>query len=185
MAVENEAGLVVREYYKSLYGEPCREAEFVAPSNRVIEVLKWSAEVTGEDVCIYTTIGASDYALGFSNEYFIGFAPEEDNVVFALAEIALHGNGSDSVPSAGDSITLSSDVWAHSEMTSFMFTEGSEIVSPFSNGDIELSFTQVIPLYPQELEFKRQNGEEALWRMFEAKAVEYWNPLRGNAVFQS
>lgn len=172
----------VRECYTSLYGNPSREAEFVAPSGKVVEVLKWDAQATGEDVCIYATIGACDQSLGLLNEYFIGLSPEEDSIVYALAEIALYGNGTMKTPKTGDSVTLSSDVWQNTGMTSFLFTDGSGIIAPFAHGGVQISFVQVVPIYAEELEFKKKNGEKALWDLFEMQAVEYWNPCREQAI---
>lgn len=181
MVAKTDGSVAIRNYYSELYGEPSREAEFLAPSGKKIEVLKWGAEATGEEVSIYATIGASDEDQEISSEFFIGLSPEEDSIVFALAEIALHGNGTSTMPKSGDSITLSSDVWKNTHLTSFLFTEGSEIIAPLDGRESKVCFVQLVPLYSQELEYKKKNGEEALWQMFEEKSVEYWNPCRANS----
>lgn len=151
----------------------------------MIQVLKWDAQATGEDVAIYATLGACDQTQGVLNEYFVGLSPEEDSIVFALAEIALHGNGTNTPPRTGDSITLSSDVWKSADMTTFLFTDGSAIIPAFVQRELKVSFTQVVPLYSQELEYKSRNGEKALWELFEGKAVEYWNPTRANSCIHN
>lgn len=181
MGAKIDGDVAIRNYYRELYGEPSREAEFIAPSGKKIQVLKWDAEATGEEVSIYATIGASDEGQEISSEFFIGLSPEEDSIAFALAEIALHGNGTSTIPKSGDSITLSSDVWKNTKLTSFLFTEGGEIIAPLDRNESKVSFIQLVPLYSQELEYKKKNGEEALWQMFETKSVEYWNPCRANA----
>lgn len=181
MGVKTDGSAAVRNYYRELYGEPFREVEFVAPSGKKIQVLKWGAGATGEEVSIYATIGASDDDHEISSEFFIGLSSEEDSIVSALAEIALHGNGTSTLPKSGDSITLSSDVWKNAKLTSFLFTEGCEIIAPLYGIESKVSFIQLVPLYSQELEYKKTKGEEALWQMFEEKSIEYWNPCRANA----
>jgi hypothetical protein len=88
----------IQNYYIAKYGEPSRRAKFVSPEGIIVEIFKWNKNATSEGVAIYATIGASDVLGDSVNgcEFFIGLEPEVDDIVQALAEVALHGNGSNS-----------------------------------------------------------------------------------------
>ena len=173
----------ISSYYIRKYGNPEREAEFVSPEGKKIEIFKWNEEQTGEGVTMYATIGASEN-IGNDQlvcEFFIGMTPAADHIVQALAEVALHGNGSDEVPSSGDTITLAYDLWEGTKARSFMFTDGEEILPPMSDGSKIIEFVQLVPLFDAELLYKKEHGEEALWDRFETKEVPYWNSDRDSA----
>jgi hypothetical protein len=173
----------IAEYYHSKYGAPAREAEFTSPDGAVIQVFKWDEEQTDEGVTMYATLGAN-VALGDSSEsceFFIGMTPSADSIVVALAEVALHGNGSKDVPSSGDTISLAYELWKGTKAKSFMFTDGDEIVPPTKNEEGKpVGFIQLVPLFDSELSYKKNHGENALWERFEEKNVPYWDSSRGD-----
>jgi len=173
----------IEQYYRSLYGEPERQAKFVSPEGVTIEIFKWGEEQTDEGVAMYCTSGASS-VLGdnrISCEFFIGIAPPVDGIAPALAEVALHGNGSIQVPSYGDSITLTYDLWPGTKARSFLFTDGEEIIPTVSVDQKKIKFIQLVPLYDSELQFKRSHSEAALWQKFEELMVPYWDSAREKA----
>lgn len=175
----------VREHYVQRFGEPEREAEFVPPTGPAIEVLKWSAGQTGEDVAIYSTVGACEALNGSRtkrHEFFIGFAPEVDEVAEALAEVALEGSGRSRIPGSGDTIKLPFPLWPNTEAMAFLFTTGDEIIEPLHISDRTVFFMQLVPLFARELSFKKQFGEDRLWQRFQELHVPYWDPRRKSAI---
>jgi hypothetical protein len=170
--------------YERKYGVPSRSAKFVAPTGEVVEVLKWTEQKTGEGVTIYATLGSS-FVLGDSDrtcEFFIGLTPDADDVVAALAEVALDGNGTKNIPGVGDSITLAYPLWKGTEMRSFLFTDGHELIPSLTETVQRIDFIKLVPLFSSELEFKRQFGDKALWEKFESMAIPYWDPHRSAAL---
>lgn len=176
---------IIEDYYRSLYGDPERQARFTAASGEVITIFKWGASRTNEDVAIYASLGASRLFgdAGESCEFFIGLSPDEDSIVDALAEVALHGNGTKNIPTEGDTVSLSYSLWNGTKARSLMFSGGDEIVPPVKDGDgKQIWFLQLVPLFDSEVGYKQEHGEEGLWDLFEAKAVPYWCPSRQAAL---
>lgn len=169
------------KHYELLFGKPVREAEFKAPSGEVIKIYKWDQSQTDEGVTMYATLGASQ-VLGDSKgscEFFIGMTPSCDSIANALAEVALHGNGTKNIPNSGDTISLDYTLWKETSAKNFMFTDGDEIISPIKDEMARLiCFIQLIPLFDSELKFKKEKGEDALWLVFEEKEVPYWDSMR-------
>ncbi|GIB54926.1 suppressor of fused domain protein [Vibrio cholerae] len=169
------------DHYRAMYGEPAREAEYKSPEGAVIQVFKWDESQTDEGVTMYTTLGANR-TLGDSAEsceFFIGMTPAADSIADALAEIALHGNGTTNVPDSGDTTTLAYDLWSGTKAKTFMFTDGDEIISPIKDeSGKQIWFIQLVPLFEKELAYKKNHGEEALWEKFEETEVPYWNSSR-------
>ncbi|WP_419905545.1 suppressor of fused domain protein [Kiloniella sp.] len=175
---------VIANYYLNKYGKPEREAEYITQDGRAVEIYKWTEEQCGEGVTMYATIGANEN-LGddqSSCEFFIGITPAADDIVEALAEVAFDGNGTNDVPSSGDTITLAFNLWPKTKAKSFMFTDGTDIIPPLSHKNKNIKFIQLVPLFDEELIYKKKHGEEALWKYFEVKEVAYWNSLRNNSV---
>lgn len=174
-----EVGSAFRIYI-SKYGEPSRTAEFVSRAGPKILVYKWNEDQTDEGVTMYATDGASE-VLGTgerSCEFFLGLTPAADDIVEALAEAAMEGNGSGQVPSSGDSITLAFDLWRGTKMRSFLFTDGSELIPSHLETSKRIDFIQLVPLFASELDFKSAHGESALWEKFKANTVPYWDSTR-------
>lgn len=173
----------IEEYYQIRFGDPERRAEFVTHDDLLVKIFKWNETQTGEDVAIYATSGASEI-LGDSNlscEFFIGIIPQVDNIAQALAEVALHGNGTKSVPNDGDSISLTYPLWTGTDASNFLFTDGEEIIKSIKIGSKKVLFIELVPLFDSELDFKKRNGSAALWEKFKAMEVPYWNSNRNRA----
>lgn len=175
----------ISNYYRSKYGEPAREAEFVSPEGVVIHVLKWDESQTNEGVTMYATLGANCLLGGAGEgcEFFIGMFPEVDSIADALAEIALHGNGTKDVPNSGDTTTLAYDLWRGTAARAFMFADGDEIISPIKNeSGKQIRFIQLVPLFEKELAYKKEHGEDALWEKFKEAEVPYWDSTRKDSL---
>ena len=170
--------------YTGKYGQPSRISEYVSREGPRILVYKWDEEKTNEGVTMYATDGASE-VLGTgerSCEFFLGLTPAVDDIVEALAEVAMDGNGTGQIPSSGDSITLAFDLWRGTQMRSFLFTDGSELIPSHLETSKRIDFIQLVPLFASELEFKSAHGEAALWERFKAKTVPYWDSTRVSAI---
>jgi hypothetical protein len=113
-----------------------------------------------------------------SCEFFVGLSGNVDELAGSLAEVGLHGNGTSRVPVSGDSVTLSYPLWPGTAMRSFMFTDGAGLLPSYADSQHRIDFIQLVPLFDEELEFKKRKGEAALWRAFEAAGVPYWDPRR-------
>lgn len=114
-----------------------------------------------------------------SCEFFTGLDPEEDGVAASLAELALHGSGQSGIPLDGDSITLTQPLWPGTRANTFLFSRAVEGILPMLQlPDVEISFVQVTPILPEELELKKNSGSGALWNKFESEQIAYWDPRR-------
>jgi hypothetical protein len=173
------------DYYRSLYGEPIRKAEFKSPDGDIVQVFKWDEGQTDEGVTIYATLGASRI-LGDSFEsceFFIGLTPSVDSIAGALAEIALHGNGTKGIPNSGDTTTLVHELWEGTQAKTFMFTDGDGIIPPIKDeSERQIRFIQLVPLFERELDYKKKHDEEALWEKFEKVDARYWDSNRKSAL---
>jgi hypothetical protein len=170
----------IAKYYETKFGKPERHADFHSPDGNKIDIFKWSESQTNEGVVIYATAGAS-HILGDTHigcEFFLGTTQHADEVVYALAEVALHGSGNTAPPTFGDSISLTYNLWQGTEAKSFLFTNGDEIIPPNQIGLKKLRFIQLIPLFDTELAYKKTHGETALWTKFEELLVPYWSTTR-------
>ena len=177
----------VKNYYLSLWGEPSRKAFFSA-SGVKIEVYKWDADKHPDEVNFYATLGMSDYIIANQTashrmEMFIGFLPEEDRIAETLASVAARVILEKFSISHNYTITLPEPLWTGTELASFLFSDGEELLPTLhlENG-LHTAFFQIIPMFMPELEFKKKNGVEALFEEWEDREVAYWNPAR---VFNS
>jgi hypothetical protein len=173
---------MIIDHYINKFGIPSREAEFSIQKSS-IRIFKWDQNKTGEGVTIYATEGASNVHGNEHNgcEFFLGVTPEVDDVADAIAEAALHGNGTLLIPNSGDSINLSYPLWAGTEAHSFMFTNGDEIIEPINIVKKRIVFIQLLPIFESELRYKNDHGEIDLWKKFEDLEVAYWNAKRQRA----
>ena len=173
---------IIDVYYKELYGEPSRRAKFSTREGASIQILKWNKSQTDLGITLYATIGSSN-KLGNQTdtcEFFIGIIPENDSCIDAIAEAAIEGNGL-SIPSFGDSITLSFPLWTDTDMKTFLFTEGEQNIPTISINDKIVKFIQLVPIFSSELEFKAKYGLKLFWDQFDALEVPYWESDRKKA----
>lgn len=175
----------IYDYYCSLFGTPARQAEYKTAEGHAVSVLKWDEDQTDEGVVMYATIGGSRNLRSASEgcEFFIGLKPTVDDIASSLAEVALHGSGTSSIPGCGSTITLCQELWSGTTAKTFMFSDGCEIIRPMnSTNGTRVRFLQLVPLFKDELAYKTAHGEEALWRKFELLGTPYWDSKRSNAL---
>lgn len=159
----------VREYYGSKWAAPRRTAWFEVLGHGV-EIYKWDAAVTGEDVAIYATIGASAWAAqappGRRAEFFIGLEPEFDDIAPAMSMLGAYqaqgGNVAD-----GDTVTLGSPLWPGAPASTFLVVPQIEaLLDPLLLPDrTHVHFCEVIPISPGELKLKQKH--DAIWLLGE------------------
>lgn len=168
-------------HYKKLYGEPERVARFTDNCGTQIHIYKFGLAQNPDEVAIYATDGARHISsLGI--EYFIGIRPEVDEIVDAVAEVAIEGKKWQTPPKPGDSITLSFPIWNNSKASTLMFSNGDEIIPDLTVGPRTIRFIKLVPLFPEELEFKKEFGAERLWQHFIAHRVAYWSSNRVSSI---
>jgi Suppressor of fused protein (SUFU). len=174
----------VHQCYRSKWGQPARRAEFRV-DGLVAEVLKWDRPATGEGVILYTTVGASDYAMeaahpGHRVEFFLGLLPEKDEIASALAALALYPKRQAAIVDHGHTIPSSEPFWPGTAMRHFVITRSIvPIIEPIEVGNgIHVEFLEVTPIFESELAYKKKHGYEALRDHWKEHGVEFWNPDR-------
>ena len=173
----------IEKYYVQKFGNPNKRFELKDSSGTNIILLKWEEGNNEEGVCIYATIGASSI-LGDKDmgcEFFIGLIPEQDDVIYSLAEAAVDGNGSKNIPLSGDTITLTYDLWKGTHAKTYMFRNDDLLLEPIILEGKHIRFIKLIPLFSNELEYKKTHGEKALIEKFELLNVPFWDPKRKSA----
>ena len=151
----------------------------------VIEVYKWDAERTAEQVNIYATLGASRHALPgraptHRMEFFVGLKPEQDGIAKPLAMAALdpvlHGTELDH----GHAITYPESLWPGTDMHSLLVLRPvEEVISTFvSLEGLHIVFMQMIPIHASEMQFLRERHPDALLKLWQSANVAFWNPNR-------
>lgn len=170
----------INSYYVDKFGEPWRVAVYKKDDTEV-SIFAWTPEQTNEDVFIFATLGAFSF-LGSSEqkcEFFFGLTSCPEQLPDSLAEVALDGNGTNNVPSSGDTITLSFNLWENTDARTYLFTDGGdEIIPPVKINDTKIKFIQLVPLFSNELDLKKRCGESALWQAFEEAHVPFWEADR-------
>lgn len=174
----------VGKHYRTLWGEPSRTASFHLSGHKV-DVLKWSAEKTAEQVNIYATVGASAHVVsGYDNEhrleFFVGLKPAQDDVARPLAMLALEAVVNRTELGHGHSVTFPEPLWRGTPMSGFLVLRpASNVVPPLGlAGGLHVDFLQAIPVFQSEVEFKTGHKAEGLLQRWEAAGVPFWNPNR-------
>lgn len=173
----------IEAHYKSLFGQPEKRYVYRTKTHS-FEVLCWPPHQTGEDVYVFSTLGAAEIMGEHPKrcEFFFGLDSMPTGVADSLAEVALDGNGTGRTPSSGDTATLAFDLWENTRARTYMFTDGGdEIIPMLQKGAAQVEFIQLVPLFPREVEYKKNHGEAALWQHFEANQIAYWDAHRGCA----
>ena len=132
----------------------------------------WDPEARGALVGLTRGV-TSDHVIRAALE---SLAYQSRDVAEAMAEVALHGSGQERVPRSGDSITLSFPLWKGSGMNMFLFRldEESDVIPRLKIKNLTVSFIKLVPIFRQELEFKQNYGEAALWDAFAQNTTPYW-----------
>ncbi|MFG1962475.1 suppressor of fused domain protein [Nonomuraea sp. NPDC049028] len=174
----------VRQFYSSKLGEPVREALFIKGEYK-IGVLKWDASVATGGVALYATLGSSDYPLpgrdlDHRQEFFIGFAPEWDDIAESLAQLGSYAQYRGVSLESGHILRLPGE---HAEGA---WLGGFLVVAPYDDMFSEaaladgrhVEFLMAIPLYANELNFAATYGVEALRDAMSRDNVPFWKSSR-------
>ncbi|MCF6468423.1 suppressor of fused domain protein [Nonomuraea sp. MG754425] len=174
----------VRDFYTSKMGEPVREALFVKDEFK-IGILKWSASVATGGVTLYGTLGSSDYPLpgrhwGHRQEFFIGFAPEWDDIAEPLAQLGSYTQFRSANLESGHTLRLPVELVEETWLRGFLVVEPlDDVLSRVALGDgRHVEFLMAIPLYSNELDFAAKRGAEALRDAMSEKNIPFWKARR-------
>lgn len=174
----------VRDLYFARWGKPARTANFCVGEFSV-DVYKWSAEATSQQVNLYATVGASAQPMvgldpNHRAEFFIGLHPAMDQVASPLAALALHGAREGVAVDHGHTVPADTPLWPGTEMHRFLVMRPlSDIISPLTLADgTHIEFLQALPIFDSEFAFKTQYGADALLARWEQSQVAFWDPDR-------
>ena len=174
----------VREHYVALWGEPSRTASYELLGH-AIDVYKWDAVRSPEQVNLYATLGAALYswpghALTHRVEFFVGLEPAQDEVARALAMAALDPVINGTTLDHGHSITFAEPLWPGTAMHSMLVLRPVlEVVPVLVTKDrVHVGFMQMIPVYPAEVRFKEERQVDTLLQHWRSTNVAFWNPNR-------
>lgn len=180
----------VRDLYRAHWGEPSRRAPFEV-GELSIEVYKWAADANPEGVALYATIGASAWPLAGRDpnhrvEFFLGLAPERDDVASALAALGLYSAREGVALDHGDTVPADGPLWPGTPMETLLVLRPLRDFLPppppleLPDG-LHVDFLQAVPLFDAEGAFKAEHGAAALLDRWEKAGVPFWNPERAPA----
>ncbi|MCT9870840.1 suppressor of fused domain protein [Paenarthrobacter aurescens] len=178
----------IQDYLLARWGEPTRRAEFEVQGLSV-EIWKWAAEVTGEGVDIYVTLGAKTghsggaSKAGHRTEFLLGLLPGQDAVASPFAALGLYGQRNGVAVMSGDTVPSAGPLWPGTEMMAFLILDQEEIIPKVQLSDgTHVHFLQAIPMHESELAFRRSRGVDALMGWWENNQVPFWESVRGPSV---
>jgi hypothetical protein len=178
----------VHDLYRAHWGEPSRRARFEF-GEFDIEIDKWAADANPEGVAIYATVGASERPMmgrdpNHRVEFFLGLAPERDDVASALAGLGLY-SAREGVPvDHGHTVPAVRPLWPETQMQTFLVLHPlRDFLPPLELPEgLHVDFLQAVPLFDAERAFKSEYGAEALLERWERAGVPFWNPERAPAL---
>jgi len=175
----------VRDYCITKWGVPAKRQWFYDDIGNKVDVLKWTADATGEGVTIYVTIGASvrpvkGWDPKHRAELFIGLKPEADGVMQRLAMLAAYPATSGKAIDHGHTVTLDGPLWPGSQMRTFLILRQIEEILPalVLDDGLHVEFLQAVPIYDSELELKKTHGVPALLQRWREAGLAFWDPGR-------
>lgn len=176
---------VVRQHYLGLWGKPSRVIP-LSSKDYHIDIYKWDANARSETVAIYATIGASafpqpGYGPDHRFEFYTGLLPELDAIGVVLADVATF-SVSEGVPIGhGHTITYLEPLWPGTQMSSVSLERSDGDFLPMlesPDDGIHVEFLDVTPLYPSEIQFKKDHSLDKLIEHWWKHDVHYWDPTR-------
>lgn len=174
----------VKNHLIGLWREPTRIADFQT-LDFSIEVFKWDANIHPEEVNFYTTVGMSNHRIfGFDPlhriELFIGLTPSKDEIAERLAHFAYTSIRDNLQIGDNHSMTFSAPLWNNTKMDCLLLSiPNVEIVPTLLLEDgVHVSFLQMIPLFPSELEYKKANGVDDFWKSWQSREIPFWDSER-------
>jgi hypothetical protein len=113
-------------------------------------------------------------------EFFIGFSPEEDRIVESLATLAVRPLLDNLEIGNNHTMTFPEPLWKETKMQALIISKPNvEIIAPLVIGEeVHVDFMQVLPLFPNELQLKKEKGADYLFKYWEEKDTPFWDPNR-------
>ena len=147
-------------------------------------VWKWHATERTGGVAVYATLGGADVPVAGHGarhryEYFVGLAPERDDVAAALA--LLPGFAGREGLGDGHTVEVEGGLWPGSPMNCWLLAQpqsGAFVPDAFVFGALQVQWLQAVPLHPQERSWKAVHGADALWAAWESAGVPVWDANR-------
>jgi hypothetical protein len=175
----------VRAHYVSLWGEPSRVIPLHTRGYH-IDIYKWDASATSEEVTIYATLGASafeqpGYAPSHRFEFYTGLLPEKDEMAVVLADVAIYSVKEQAPIGPGHTITFLEPLWPGTRMSSVSLERSDVDLIPIlanQQDRVHVEFLMITPLYPSELQFKKDHSLDALIEHWWKHDVAFWDPNR-------
>lgn len=116
-------------------------------------------------------------------EFFVGLAPERDDVASALAALGPYPAREGAALDHGHTVQADGPLWPGTQMETFLVLHPlSDFLPPLELPDgLHVDFLQGVPLFDAERAFKAEHGAEALLDRREKTGVPFWNPERAPA----
>ncbi len=177
----------VRGHYIALWGKPARTAWFDYPEGYRIWVYKWNPNPPPDELVFYATLGGSLHPMEGGRdpshriEIVIGLSSDHDDIAGTLASVADYPARNKTSLDHGHTVPGEKPLWEGTGMSDFLLLGQDDVITPLELPDrIHVHFLLAVPLYRDELEFKRQNGLETFLQR--SRKVEIWDADRGPAV---
>lgn len=172
----------IEAHYRSLWGEPSRRARF-SKGRAAVDVLKWSASQTREGVTVYATLGASTIGeprIGRRVEFYIGLAPECDDVAPALVDLTAKIDEDEPDIRHGHTISYPEPLWRGTRMKTLLVMRPPVSIVPMLKlrDGTHVDYLQAVPIYGSELQLKQERSPEGLLRAWQKRQVPFWDPSR-------
>lgn len=174
---------LVRRHYQSVIGPPSAEERFSL--DVTVSVLTWRAGDNPHGLFIYATLGASAFPLPPDLTHRI-----EMHVVLSrpVAEIGRRIAAAamfheKEIVDSGHTITFDEPLWPGGNMRTLWLINQSRLgyehlVPKLILPEAPVEFLMAVPVFPSEVEFKREFGSERLWDEFARLRVPFQNPDR-------
>lgn len=154
-------------------------------SGHSVDVLKWAANRTPEQVNLYATIGASAHtAAGHSAthrlEFYTGLRPAQDQVARPLALLVMEVVLNRTELGHGHSVSFPEPLWEGTEMSGFLLLKPDTPIVPALDiaGGLHVDYLQAIPAYSSEISLRTLWGIDRLLQRWKEAGVAFWDPMR-------
>ena len=178
----------VRDSCRERWGKPARTVRFEV-GKISLDVLKWDARLSADNVVLYVTVGASSTPLsgrpfGQRLEFFTGLLRAHDEVANALAALAVHATRRGVALGHGNMVPSGEPLWPGSAMSTFLVARARPPIPPIDTPDaLHVEFLQAIPIYESERAYATENGVDGLLECWSEAHTPFLDPDRPpNAV---
>lgn len=174
----------IESFYSEQWGSPVREAVFEKGDVR-LRLFKWSSSSATGGVNIYATVGANDFTeyddqMGHSQEFFLGFSPECDDIAWPLAQLRAYAGTAGMKLGPGHIYRAPEVLLPSGAFDGFLLiTPLDQWYEPVQIEDgRHVQLLMAIPVYSNELDFAASRGVDALLDIMAERNVAFWKPIR-------